>query len=80
MEAVFADLGDAGVDRGDLNLAWDFTIASGRNLSERLLHIRDDAFADLGDAAPAFTVTETVRPTTSPGSSTCSGPSRCRST
>ena len=58
MEATFGALADAGVDRGDLYLAWDFTIASGRNLSERLLHIRDDAFAALGDAAPAFEVTE----------------------
>ncbi len=56
MEKVFDDLAAAGVDRADLVLAWDFTIASGRNLSERMLHIRDDAFADLGDAAPAFEV------------------------
>ena len=35
----------------DLYLAWDFTVASERNLSERMLHIRDDAFASLiGDA------------------------------
>lgn len=60
MEQVFAVLGEAGVNRSDLYLAWDFTIASGRNLSERLLHIRDDAFADLGDAAPAFTVDDSL--------------------
>ena len=49
----------AGVDvrRRDLTLAWDFTVASGDNLSERLLAMRDDAFAALGDAAPAFAVT-----------------------
>ena len=29
--------------------------------AERLLHMRDDAFARLGDAAPAFTVTRTSR-------------------
>src|SRR3954451_11179488 len=29
--------------------AWHFTVASERNLSERMLHIRDDAFAQLGD-------------------------------
>ena len=57
MESVFATLADAGVARDDLYLAWDFTVASERNLSERLLHLRDDAFADLGAAAPAFTVT-----------------------
>lgn len=59
MERVFNDLAAHGVDRNDLYLAWDFTVASARNLSERLLHMRDEAFADLGDAAPAFTVENT---------------------
>jgi hypothetical protein len=69
-EEVFATLAAAGIARDDLHLAWDFTIASRRNLSERMLHIRDDAFgrilgdADLADRrvagiAPAFTVTST---------------------
>jgi len=57
-ERVFSDLEQAGVGRNDLFLAWDFTVASTRNLTERLLHMRDDAFADLGNAAPAFTVTQ----------------------
>ena len=57
-ERVFADLAANGVDRDDdLYLAWDFTVASERNLSERVLKMRDDAFASLGDAAPGFTVT-----------------------
>ena len=56
MEELFGLLGDAGIPRDDLYLAWDFTVASERNLSERLLHIRDDAFADLGADAPTFTV------------------------
>lgn len=60
MEQVFADLDAAGVARDDLYIAWDFTVASERSLSERLLHIRDDAFGALGSDAPAFTVTETA--------------------
>jgi hypothetical protein len=56
MEQIFAELEDAGVARDDLYLAWDFTVASERNLSERMLHIRDDAFARLGAASPGFTV------------------------
>ena len=56
-ERVFEDLADYGVDRGELYLAWDFTVASERNLSERVLHMRDDAFAALGDDAPAFDIT-----------------------
>jgi hypothetical protein len=57
MDAVFADLAGAGVATDELILAWDFTVASAEALSSRLLHMRDDAFATLGDDAPAFTVT-----------------------
>jgi len=56
MERIFADLASAGIAREDLFLAWDFTVASGRSLSERLLHIRDEAFADLGGSAPRYEV------------------------
>jgi hypothetical protein len=68
MEDIFRTLKKAGIRRQDLYLAWDFTVASERNLSERMLHIRDDAFAQLGDttladltvqgASPQFTVTK----------------------
>jgi hypothetical protein len=67
MESLFATLAAAGIARDDLYLVWDFTVASERNLSERALQIRDDAFATLGDtdlsdlrvqgAAPAFEIT-----------------------
>ena len=66
-ESVFETLRDAGIERRDLYLAWDFTVATDENIAERMLHIRDDAFAGLGDEtmadvqvqgdAPAFTVT-----------------------
>src|SRR3546814_3025735 len=56
MEALFAKLGKAGIARDSLYLAWDFTVASERNISERALHIRDEAFAKLGDAAPTYTI------------------------
>ena len=46
--------GAAGIARNDLYLAWDFTVASQRNITERLLFMRDDAFAALGSAAPSF--------------------------
>src|SRR3954469_10447453 len=49
MQRIFGLLKRAGIDRKDLFLAWDFTVASERNLTERMLHIRDDAFAQLGD-------------------------------
>jgi hypothetical protein len=66
MEGIFHDLERAGIKRKELYVAWDFTVASARNLSGRLRDIRDDAFAQLGDtklgdqkvqgAAPKFTV------------------------
>ena len=49
MEGIFSDLKKAGIGRSDLYLAWDFTVASRENLSDRMLKIRDDAFAQLGD-------------------------------
>jgi hypothetical protein len=57
-EELFATLARAGVARRDLYLAWDFTVASQRSLSERMLHIRDQAFASLGQQAPTFQVTQ----------------------
>ena len=74
MRWVFDRLKRAGIARKNLFLAWDFTVASERNLSERMLHIRDSAFEQLGDddlsdlqikgGAPAFRVTK-VSTTTS---------------
>ena len=58
MEDIFSRLSDHGVKRSELYLAWDFTVASQRNLTERLLHIRDQALASLGGNAPAFNVDE----------------------
>jgi len=65
-EQIFRALGRAGVERGQLYLAWDFTVASERSLAGRMLHIRDDAFETLGDSnlrdlnvagsSPAFTI------------------------
>jgi hypothetical protein len=57
MEDVFATLAAAGVERDDLYLAWDFTVASRRNLTERVLFMRDDGFGRLAERAPTFSVT-----------------------
>ena len=58
MESTFAVLADSGVERSELQLAWDFSIISTENLTGPLLFMRDEAFAELGDAAPGFEVTE----------------------
>lgn len=54
---VFDVLTDAGVDRNDLYLAWDFTVASPGTLAGRLLTMRDETFGALGANAPQFSIT-----------------------
>jgi hypothetical protein len=66
----------AKISTRDVHLTWDFTVASDRSTIGRMLHIRDDAFAQLGDrnladgvvegAAPQFTITSVNEPTTDP--------------
>jgi hypothetical protein len=68
MEDIFRRLRKAGVKRGSLYLAWDFTVSTRQGLTKRLLSIRDRSFAALGDTdlddlevtggAPAFDVAE----------------------
>jgi hypothetical protein len=65
-EDMFRTLRKSDIKRANLYLAWDFTVASDENIAQRLLHMRDDAFGQLGDTnlgdgivqgtAPAFTV------------------------
>ena len=62
MEDLFATLERAGLERADLQLAFDFTVASDEGLTGRLLHMRDDAFAALGEAAPVFKVDRVREP------------------
>jgi hypothetical protein len=66
-DRVFRDLRREKIKRRDLYLAWDFTVASDENIAGRMLHIRNDAFGQLGDTdladvqvqggAPSFQVT-----------------------
>ena len=49
MESIFRTLARAGIAREELFLAWDFTVASARSTTARMLSIRDRAFAALGD-------------------------------
>lgn len=59
-EALFTQLGKAGVKRSELYLTWEFTVASRRNLTERVVHLRDDALASLGPAAPRITIDSVI--------------------
>lgn len=56
-EELFGLLEGAGVGRSDLTLTWDWVTASNEALHGPLLHMRDEAFAGLGDESPAFAVT-----------------------
>ena len=73
MERIFTDLASAKpkkqrIAREELYLAWDFTVASADDLAGRVLSMRDDAFAQLGDTdladgriqgeSPDFTITK----------------------
>ncbi len=69
---IFQALGRARIGRASLYEAWDFTVASERSLAGRMLAIRNNAFAQLGDKnladavvqghTPSFAVTGQVPP------------------
>jgi hypothetical protein len=70
-EEIFSTLEGAGIARSSLYLAWDFTVASDENNTDRELSMRNAAFSTLGDnnladgvvegSSPTFTVTETEK-------------------
>lgn len=67
-EDIFRRMRNAGIQRHNLYLSWDFTVASDESNTSRALSMRDQAFAELGDTklddrtipddstAPAFTI------------------------
>lgn len=55
-EDIFGKLEQAGVARGELQLAWDYTTASKAGLTRRLVHMRDDALATVGADGPEYVV------------------------
>jgi hypothetical protein len=61
-EGIFTALRRAGIKRKELYLAWDFTVASRAGLSGRALHIRNQAFTELGDSNLADLVPEGSTP------------------
>ena len=89
-DKIFKVLSRAGIARSNLYLAWDFTVGSERSLSERMLAIRDDALAKLGDTnltdlqtqgrAPSFQSRRSRTTSTSSSRGACRAPSPCRAT
>ena len=58
MEEIFDKLTDAGVERGNLLLAWDFVVASTEALTGRMLALRDQGLEANGDGAPPWRITQ----------------------
>ncbi|MFC7549321.1 hypothetical protein [Plantactinospora sp. GCM10030261] len=59
-QRALGSLAAAGIGTAGLHVAWDFTVASRRSLTERVLHMRDEAFGRLGIFAPVFTIDSTT--------------------
>lgn len=57
---VFAPLASLGVPRGELQLAWDFTTTSEEGSIGRLLSMRDQLYAAIGDLGPEYEVTNVI--------------------
>jgi hypothetical protein len=62
-ESIFRTLRTAGFKRASLYLAWDFTVASDENIAGRVLHMRDEALADLDDTTMTDLVPQGTAPT-----------------
>jgi len=60
LRSVVAQLRQDGVGSAGLFLAWDFTVASTRNITQPALTMRDQTFAALGNGVGPFTVTKEV--------------------
>ncbi len=61
-EELFSTLEGAGIARANLYLAWDFTVASDANNTSRMLAMRNQAFAEIGDENLADGIPEGVSP------------------
>ncbi len=58
MENILSTLEQYGVNSQQLYMAWDFTVASAKSITGRVLHMRDDALDRLGDNTPDYTISE----------------------
>jgi hypothetical protein len=54
---IFARLAKAGVDKSDLQIAWDYSTASRENNTARFVAMRDEALAKVGADGPPYTIT-----------------------
>ena len=64
---MFTRMAEAGVDRSNLYLAWEFTVAGPDTLAGRLLSMREDAMGRLDGGSPKFAVTQVSTDDLRPG-------------
>ena len=57
---IFAKLATAGIDKSDLQIAWDYSTSSKDNDTKRMIAMRDDALATVGDQGPDYTITSVI--------------------
>mgnify|MGYP001788184685 CR=1 FL=1 len=57
---IFERLDRAGVGRGDLQLAWDFTTATREHNTAGMLKMRDEALEIVGPDGPKYTIVKTT--------------------
>lgn len=55
---IFGKLEAAGVEKSDLQIAWDYTTASRESNTRWLVHMRDDALKVVGEEGPEYTITK----------------------
>ncbi len=55
-EDIFSQLAEAGWDRGEIQIAWDFSTASDANNTRWLVSMRDQALALVGEQGPDYTL------------------------
>jgi hypothetical protein len=63
MEDLISTLQSDGIQRSNLYMTWDFTVASEHSLAGRALAVRDDALDQLGDDTPGDGVIDGSAPT-----------------
>lgn len=54
---IFIHTTEAGIERDDLQLAWDFSTSSSENNTAWMVHMRDEAFELIGADGPSYSIT-----------------------
>jgi len=56
-EIIFPTLVADGIDRSQLQLAWDFVVGSKESITGKSVWMRDDLYDRIGDDGPSYTIT-----------------------